>query len=198
MEKTRARAVAMFMLLGAGCLLAVPASVGAQGVVEQPFVSGGRVRIDLASANYIIQAGRDDRILVRWEAPRPADAARVKATIEPRGSEATITVKGPDEDFNVVIELPVETSVIVKLSAGDLRIRQLRGDKTVEAWAGSIDVEVGRREDYRSVRVSVRAGGIVATAFDQSKGGLFRSLSWDGPGSHTLDVRLTAGNVRLR
>ena len=194
----RVRRGAAFLALIGGWLLAAPFSGWAQGPVEQPFVSGGLVRIDLASANYLIQAGRDDRILVRWEAPRPEDAARVKATIEPRGSEATIAIKGPDEDFNVVIELPAQTNVVVKLSAGDLRIRQLTGDKNVEAWAGSIDIEVGRREDYGSVKVSVRAGDIIASAFEKSQGGLFRSFTWNGPGRHTLDVRLTAGNVRLR
>ena len=193
-----ARGMAVCPALIGAWLLVTPTSAWAQGQVEQPFAAGGQVRLDLASANYVIQAGRDDRILVRWETPRAEDAARVRATIEPRGSEATVTVKGPDEDFNVVIEVPVETSVIVKLSAGALRIRQLRGNKEIEAWAGSIDIEIDRREDYRSIQVSVRAGGIVATAFDQSKGGLFRSFSWSGPGKHMLEVRLTAGNVRLR
>jgi hypothetical protein len=43
----------------------------------------------------------------------------------------------------------------------------------------------------------VTAGDLNASAFDVKKGGLFRSFSWKGPGTYKLDVRLTAGDLRL-
>ena len=59
-------------------------------------------------------------------------------------------------------------------------------------------IEVGPREDYRSVQASVTAGDLSARPFDVTKGGLFRSFSWQGQGKYSLTARLTAGDLTLR
>lgn len=50
---------------------------------------------------------------------------------------------------------------------------------------------------YAFIDTAVKAGDIRARTLNVSTGGLFRSFTWNGPGRHTLRVRLTAGNVRL-
>ncbi len=194
--KGAGRLAVIFAVL-AGLSLA-PSSAAAQGAsVERPFARGGQVRMDLSAGDYTIEAGRDDRVLVRWEVQSSDDAARVKVDVQRQGSTATVTTRGPHNNFRVVIELPARTDVHVELSAGDLKIRGIEGSKDVGSWAGDIAIDVGRANDYATVEASVKAGDLTASAFKVSKSGLFRSFSWKGPGHYTLRVKLTAGDLRL-
>jgi hypothetical protein len=172
-------------------------AVAADGQLEKAFAPGQRVSMDLSAGDYTILAGRDDRVRVRWETDDP-DAGEIHVSIDIRGTEASIVTWGDSKVYSVTIELPAVTSITTRLSAGDLRIREITGDKDVHSWAGDITIEVGRPEAYRTVSASVQAGDITALPFDVSKGGLFRSFSWDGPGTYTLRVKLTAGDLTLR
>jgi hypothetical protein len=189
--------VAVTLAVFAGLSLAAAAAAAQQGSAERPFAAGGQVRMDLSAGDYTIQAGRDDRILVQWDTRSADDAARVKVDIQRQGSAATITTKGPHNSFRVLIELPARAHLHVDLSAGNLRVRGISGNKDLGSWAGNIDVEIGRGEDYARIDTAVKAGEINARPLNVSKGGLFRSFTWKGPGQHTLRVRLTAGNLRL-
>jgi hypothetical protein len=95
------------------------------------------------------------------------------------------------------VEVPARTDITSRLSAGDFRIQGISGNKDVSSWAGNVVIEVVRPEEYKTVSASVTAGDLDASAFDVKKGGLFRSFSWKGPGTYKLDVRLTAGDLRL-
>jgi hypothetical protein len=98
----------------------------------------------------------------------------------------------------VVVELPARTDLTTRLSAGGLNIHGVAGSKNIRVWAGDITIDVGRAEDYRTVEARVTAGDLSASAFRVSKGGLFRSFSWRGPGTYELSVHLTAGDLKLR
>jgi hypothetical protein len=172
-------------------------AMAAEGATEKTFAPGQRVRMDLSAGGYKVQAGRDDRIVVRWDT-QTGDADQVRVDLTVKGSEATLVTNGPRNHFNVVVELPAQTDITMRLSAGDLRIRGVAGSKDIRVWAGDVTVDVGRVEDYRTVDASVTAGDLSASAFHVSKGGLFRSFSWRGPGRYNLNVRLTAGDLKLR
>lgn len=195
---THPRLAPFSLALFASVALTATLAMGQEDSLTRPFAPEGRVRCDLSAGAYSIVAGRSDQILVRWKTTTPEEQASVKVDVRIRQADADITVTGPRNHLDVTIELPARTDLDVRFSAGDLRIRGLVGSKRVEAWAGRIDIEVGRPDDYASVRASVTAGDLVADAFDAKKGGLFRSFSWTGPGRYTLDVRLTAGDLRLR
>jgi hypothetical protein len=192
----RTRGIALLVAL----LVSVPlaASAGEQGAASRPFAPGGRVRMDLSAGDYTIQAGRDDQIHVRWETRTRGELADTTVDIQTRGGEATIVTDGPHNHFRVHIELPARSDVRVALSAGDLKMEGIVGNKDISSWAGNIRIDVGKVEDYKSVHAKVTAGDIKADAFHVSKGGLFRSFSWQGPGRYSLDVRLTAGDLSLR
>jgi len=179
-------------------VVGVPLPAAAQrGTVEEVFAPGQRVRMDLSAGGYTIRAGRDDRIRVEWST-REDEADRVRVKVVANGPEATIVTRGPKNHFRVVIELPSRTDLMTRLSAGDLRIRGISGSKDVSVWAGELDIDVARADDYGSVSASVTVGELSADPFGITKGGFFRSFSRQGPGRHTLRVRLTAGEIRLR
>jgi len=185
-------------VLIAFALLAVASVASAdQGATEKAFAPGGRVRLDLSAGDYTIRAGRDDRIHVQWHAAF-SDAWRVAVDVRVTGSDAVVRTKGPRNNFRVVIELPSRTDLKVDLSAGELRVGGIAGNKDVGLWAGDILIDVGRADDYARVHASVTAGDINASPFGGHKEGLFRSFTWRGPGRYSLKVDLTAGNVTLR
>lgn len=63
--------------------------------------------------------------------------------------------------------------------------------------AGDIEIEVGPVSDLKHVEASVWAGDLQAAPLKISKGGLFRSLKWDGKGRYDVLAHLKAGDLRL-
>jgi len=161
---------------------------------EKDFVSGGKVEITLESGDYNIRASADNRIHVRWN---EASRARVKLTTN--GKSADLRVENtPNNNFHATIEVPALTDLRIRLTAGDMSVAGIKGDKDIEANAGDLNISVGSSSDWGDVDASVTAGDIHAPAFQAAKGGLFRSLNWKGPGKYRLHVRLRAGDVNLR
>lgn len=186
-------------------LIAAAASVVVSGqakitprTVERAFSPGGHVWMELSAGDYRIRSGRDDRVRVELTTTDPDDFAQCKGTIEPKGRDLLVLTDGPRGGMQVIVEVPGQSDLTVRLSAGDLTVEAVRGSKDISSWAGNINVEVGPREDYGSVQASVTAGDLTARPFDVVKGGLFRSFSWRGPGKYALKVKLTAGDLTLR
>ncbi len=165
-----------------------------QGSAEKAFVSAGQIHLNLSAGDYTIKAGRPDRIRVEWRTPCE-EPGRVAIDADTDRKTATIATDG--SHITVVIEVPSVSNLRVDLSAGDLRVTGITGNKDLSSWAGDIDVEVQHPDDYRSVNARVTAGDITARQFGVALGGLFRSFSWNGPGQYALRVRLTAGDLRL-
>ncbi len=186
----------------ASAMLLAGISVGARALfaqtpgspTEKDFVSGGRVAITLESGDYEIHASTDNRIHVRWN---EASGARVKLTTN--GNSADLRVENtPNNNFHATIEVPALTDLRIRLTAGDMRVSGIKGDKDIEINAGDLNLSVGSSNDWGQVDASVTAGDINATPFGGSKGGLFRSFNWKGPGKYRMHVHLTAGDVNLR
>ena len=118
--------------------------------------------------------------------------------MEIHGKTAVLTTGGDTNHVHFTIDVPARSDIDVDLTAGDLEVRGIEGNKRIESWAGDVSIEVGRPEQYRSVNASVRAGDLNARPFNVSKGGLMRSFSWTGQGNYSLAVKLFAGDLTLR
>jgi len=166
--------------------------------LERPFASGGRVHLDLSAGQYSIQGSPDNRVRVEWSVRNPDRLRRVKARADIKGSDAWISVDGPDNrGFRVVVYVPRRSDLQIDLSAGEIRVEGIEGNKDVESYAGEMRIDVGRAGDYGRVDASVWAGEIKASAFKISKDGLFRSFDWKGGGPYRLHASLWAGEVWL-
>jgi len=82
--------------------------------------------------------------------------------------------------------------------AGEMNVNGISGDKDVELHAGQLTMELGKPEDYAHVDASVLSGDLEASAFDVSKGGLFRSFDRSGPGKYRVHAHVGAGQIELR
>jgi hypothetical protein len=194
-------------LLGVAAALTVLATSTAAGPavqstfgqpVDSGFVKGGSIRMKLKAGDYRISGSPDDKIRVAWRVDRAGDADHPKAAVEIHGKTAVLTTGGDTHNVHFTIDVPARSDIDVDLTAGDLEVRGIEGNKRVESWAGDVSIEVGRPEQYRTVNASVRAGDLNARPFNVSKGGLLRSFSWTGQGNYSLAVKLFAGDLTLR
>ena len=144
-----------------------------------------------------IEGSPDERIRIHWTAGDGRRHRRTDVRADVRGTEASLTVDGPSRRFRVQIEVPRRSDLTVRLTAGELALRGIEGDKDVELHAGELDIDVGRPEDYRRVEATVWAGEIHAMPFSITKEGLFRSFDWQGQGKYRFHAHLKAGELRM-
>ena len=163
--------------------------------LERKFGQGGQIRLDLSAGDYTITGTPADTLRIRWRTRHSDD--RVRATAEVRGTKANVRVNGPRNDFHVTIEVPQRSDLDLDLSAGDLKIRGIEGNKALSMWAGDVTIEAGSTDLYRRVDASVRFGDLDARLFGVSKGGIFRSFNWTGKGKYTVRASLFAGDLKL-
>ena len=165
--------------------------------VERQFAKGGRILMDLSAGDYTIRGTAVDVIRLRWQTRDARDMDRVRAEVKVDGGRATVLTRGPKNNFTVTVDLPQRADIDINLSAGDLKVRGVEGNKSLSMWAGDVSMEVGDASLYQRVDATVRAGEIHAPPFGRSTGGIFRSLHWKGTGKYTIHARLTAGDLKL-
>jgi hypothetical protein len=166
--------------------------------LERPFAANGRIRMDLSAGEYRITGAADDRIRMQWSVQEGEDVKRVRARADVRGTEARVTTDGPMNHFKVAIQVPARADLYIRLTAGDISIKHVEGNKDVELHAGEIDIDAGRTDDYNRVDASVWAGELHASPFGATREGLFRSFDWSGKGRYRLHAKLKAGEIRIR
>ncbi|HYN05882.1 MAG TPA: hypothetical protein VES67_00690 [Vicinamibacterales bacterium] len=166
--------------------------------LERVFAPGGRIKMDLSAGGYRIEPSRDNVIRMNWSVRDAWRLSRTDVRADVRGSEASLMTDGSGNGFRVVIEVPRQSNLHVRLTAGELTLRGIEGDKDVELHAGELDLDVGRAEDYGRVDAGIWAGELDASPFRVSKEGLFRSFRWTGQGKYRLHAHLKAGEIRMR
>jgi len=186
-----------------GTVLAAPASpqtsTRPSDSLERPFVQNGKIRMNLSAGDYVINGTSDKRIRIAWSAHEEATVRQAHANADVRGNEATISADGPTNNTGLrfTIDVPSQTDLYVRLTAGDITIEAVRGNKDVELYAGDLRIDVGRADDYNHVDASLWAGDLNAAPFNVIKGGLFRSFDWSGHGPYRLHAKMKAGDMRL-
>jgi len=168
------------------------------GSLERPFSANGSVKMDLVAGDYRITGSSHDRVRLDWSVREAEALPKVQAHAEVRGRELSITTDGPsNKGLKFTIEVPTQSDLFVRLTAGDLTIADVRGNKDIELRAGDLRIDVGSADDYNKVDGSLWAGDITASAFQIFKSGLFRSFDWTGKGPYRLHAHLMAGDLHL-
>lgn len=166
----------------------------AQSPVDKDFAPGGKAEMTLESGDYQVQPSSDNKIHVRWN--EALKSVRVKVNVN--GKSADIHVENtPHDNFHATIEIPADTSVRIRMTAGNMTVTSIKGDKDIELNAGNLKISVGDSKDWGKVDASVTAGNVDASPFSANKSGLFRSFDWSGPGRYRLHAHLMAGNIDL-
>ena len=189
------------LLVGAlamGALTVSAEHAQTSGSLEREFAANRSVRMNLVAGDYEITGSAEPRVRLDWSVREAEALPKVRARAEGGSDELRITTDGPsNKGLTFRIQVPNQSHLYVRLSAGDLKIEGIRGNKDVELRAGDLRIDVGRAEDYKRVDASLWAGDIHASAFNVSKDGLFRSFDWSGPGTYRLHAHVLAGDLRL-
>jgi hypothetical protein len=189
--------------LGFWLVLLVPGLLHAQHALEtsaqQKFISGGTIRLHLEAGGYTIAPADSANIVVTCRAHTEEQLKRVKVEIKPTATSADVYVsETPHNNFQATIEVPRHSNLWARLSAGELDVGDLEGDKNLEVLAGRIQIDIPHPEVYGHRDASVTTGSIESSAFDVSKGGLFRSFEQQGPGKYRLHAHVMTGEIDLR
>ena len=84
------------------------------------------------------------------------------------------------------------------MSAGEVRVEEIKGDKDIDLYAGQITVSSAHEWNYRSVNASVAIGEVRAPVYDADKGGFFRTFTnKTADGEYRLRAHVTTGEIDL-
>jgi hypothetical protein len=172
-------------------------SVEQPQVLNRPFSQEGRVEMQLQHGDYQIRRSKEDKIHVEWRA-KSSKLDQVKVELSTNGGKGKLSVQTPDSgDVHMIIEVPATTNLYVRLSAGDLNIEGISGDKDIESHAGDVTVDVGDPDSYGLVDASVNIGDLTAGAFNVAKSGFHNNLRLNGTGRYTLHAHVDVGDLVL-
>jgi len=84
------------------------------------------------------------------------DAQRIHIRFQGNQDDETLTIAGDlrkGNNVRVRIEVPRKTSLRVEMSAGEVKVEEIEGDKDIDLYAGQITISSTCPWDYRSVDV---------------------------------------------
>jgi hypothetical protein len=169
-----------------------------EGSARQEFISGGTIRMHLQAGGYRVTPSDSESIVVTCRTHSEDQLKQVKVGIKRTQSSAEVYVSDtPNNHFEATIEVPRRSNLWIRLSAGEIVVEDVEGDKNVQALAGRIQIDVPNPEQYGHRDASVTTGSIEAGVFDVSKGGLFRSFEQHGPGKYSLHAHLMTGEIEF-
>jgi len=129
------------------------------------------------------------------------DAQRIHIRLKGNQDDETLTIAGnlrKGDNVKVRIEVPRKTSLRVEMSAGEVKVEEIAGDKDISLYAGQITISSTRPWDYRSVDVSVSIGEVKAPVYGADKGGFFRSITKEtADGEYSLHAHVLTGEIDL-
>jgi hypothetical protein len=191
--------LAVFLLSLMPCMAAAAEPDAASAPqIRQAFASGGYIRLQLSPGGYTITHTDANEIQVTYQTSNPDEFKKVKVKIQTNASSADVSVSDtPHNNFHATIEIPSRSNIRVRLFAGEVVIEGVEGDKDVEVRAGRIEIKIPHPEEYGRRDASVHAGSIEASAFNVSKGGLFRSFTQKGTGKYRLHAHVATGEIDL-
>lgn len=164
------------------------------GNINQAFISGGNIEMHLDAGDYVISAGKEDRIRVTFGGSSDNASQEITSNL----TEANLTIKDTSKNFKASIEVPRISNLLIHLKSGDLNLAAITGNKDIDSAAGDVNIEVGDPNDYSSVDASVRVGDLNAGPFGKADAGLGPHVTWIGHGKYTLRASLGAGDLVLK
>jgi len=165
------------------------------GKKEMPFDAGGYINMNLGAGDAEVIGTADEKITVTYDTEGQDKKVTVDVSIA--GRNAQVHVDGPRNKFHYKIYVPQRTNLRIRMSAGALEVRDIRGEKDVELRAGDLTIKIGDPRDYGAVHASVTLGGLDAPPFNKNKGGIARSFKLQGDGNYRLHAHVFTGQLTL-
>jgi hypothetical protein len=144
-----------------------------QARYEQQVDGDKLLKLQLHAGEYKIIPGKSDSLVVVYQTKTAQDLKKVSIRFDAKATTNLLVMDGPT-NYRVRIEVPRQTNLHVRMTAGDLRIGRVEGNKNIELHAGDLDIDGFYPEDYGKVDLSVHIGDVNAGPLNVSKGGFWR------------------------
>jgi hypothetical protein len=155
--------------------------------------------IELSSGDYQIVPSESDSIAVVYrEDAKRQEPRNVEVQIASGHGQNFLKVSAPKSGFHVVIEVPRKTDLRVRMTAGDLRVGEVEGNKDIEIRAGNVELNSIDPRDYAKADFSVKLGDLTAPGFNTAQSGFLRSFRTSGRGKYRLHVHVGVGDLTLK
>lgn len=196
----------MRSLIGLVCLGMAACGLSARGqsgTCAAPFAApsetGMRLMVGARSAEVDLVGTDQRQIRVTCTLDDAARAAEVQIRLRNKdGIERLAIEGGPSNNVHIVIEVPRQTHLRVRVPAGEVRIKDVTGDKDIDIHAGELIVSGVNPQQYRWVDASVEIGEVRASQFSVDEGGFFRSVKRSSPnGLYRLEAHILTGEIQL-
>jgi hypothetical protein len=166
---------------------------------EADFPSGGHLHLHIRSGDISVRGSDQNKIRVRYDGRNSSELKDVKVSLRSNGDSGDLNISGgPRNNFRIIIEVPKNSDLWLRVPAGEVEVADVVGSKDVELYAGDLTLEVGSPKDYAHMDASVRAGDLDTGPFGVTKDGLFRSYETTGSGKYRLHAHVTAGDLTLK
>jgi hypothetical protein len=154
--------------------------------VDKPFAAGGSIEMRLDGGDYVISAGPDERIRVSFA----GNTGNAAADFGTSGTHANLAIRDtPHNNFRATVEVPATADLTVHLTAGNVQVAAIKGNKDIDSTAGNVGISIPNSNDYGTVDAAVKVGNLNAGPFGDSG---------SGPGKYTMHASLGAGNLELK
>lgn len=166
---------------------------------EADFPSGGQLDLHIRSAEIHIVGSDENRVGVRVGGKQGSKSTDMRARFKRSDNSCELRVTGgPRNELTITVQVPKNSNLFVRIFAGDVEVRGIKGNKDIELEAGDLTIGVGNPADYAHVEASVTTGEIDAKPFGESHGGLFRSFEKSSGGKYKLFAHVGAGELTLQ
>jgi DUF4097 and DUF4098 domain-containing protein YvlB len=190
------------------CLFLVPLAAANDYKYEEShhdardFIDGGYVHVRMKVGDLHIKRGDCNKIRLDYRVKSKHENDLKDATVEfeVKGNNATIefnTSHGENTEFDVELEVPLNTNLDLHGKVGDLTVDKIEGDKDLELGVGDIRVAKGAAGSYRLVNASTGIGDVHSDGYGESKGWLGKTLKYKGEGKYELRAHVGVGDIHL-
>jgi len=166
------------------------------------FVSGGYLHLRLSVGDLHIRSGDSAKIRLEYtvKSSRESHVKQARVDFNIRGNDATVEFHAPtgsgNTQFDVELEVPVNTHLDIHQKVGDLTVDSVEGDKDLNLGVGDIRVSTGRSH-YRLVNASTGIGDVDSDGYGETRGWLGKTLKYHGDGKFELHAHVGVGDIKL-
>jgi hypothetical protein len=165
---------------------------------EFDLAAGKTLSLNVRSGDVLIEGSDSPKLTISFDGEKSDRATEVKVTYKDKGDTVECGIKdGPHNDFRILISVPRQLNLIVRMPAGAMEVSEIAGSKDIKMHAGDLDVDLVDVDSYASIDASVTTGEIDVSALNAETGGFFRKFHKSGPGSFRLVAHVGAGQVTL-
>ncbi len=168
---------------------------------SRDFVSGGYLHVRMTVGDLHIKRGDSTKIRLQYtvKSRRERNMKEARVDFDVHGFDANIEFHSPtsgNTNFDVQLEIPVNTNLDVHQKVGDMTVDEIVGDKDLNLGVGDLRIATGRA-GYRLVNASTGVGDVNSSSYGETSGWLGKTLKYRGDGKYQLRAHVGVGDIKF-